>query len=299
MVKVSELPIYDKPDSSPPKPRPTPVTNIEQVVTTTLNDYVITPTKNFTDARCKDFSDFSSHIQTTKGMAQIGTLAVSVAFGRKLGQKALPIVKNTKYSMPFKLAHFTIFGSVPLAVICAWFETPREWTKYLISSGVKLTGSLIYQIGSWTTYFIGQILYFSWGAVVGIVKGVFSAIVWTSGSILNLFKSEPIEEAQEVVEISDESPKYVEIEIVEESPKISEESAELLVEKPTDIVPIEPEMVNPSEVELELASAKRHGEDEVLVTISDQSELSSKIEIEIDEGQSEEEDKDMFPSRDR
>ena len=131
------------------------------------------------------------------------------------------------------------------------------------------------------------------------MKGVFSAIVWTSGSILNLFKSEPIEEAQEVVEISDESPKYVEIEIVEESPKISEESAELLVEKPTDIVPIEPEMVNPSEVELELASAKRHGEDEVLVTISDQSELSSKIEIEIDEGQSEEEDKDMFPSRDR
>lgn len=131
------------------------------------------------------------------------------------------------------------------------------------------------------------------------MKGVFSAIVWTSGSILNLFKSEPIEEAQEVVEISDESPKYVEIEIVEESPKISEGSAELLVEKPTDIVPIEPEMVNPSEVELELASAKRHGEDEVLVTISDQSELSSKIEIEIDEGQSEEEDKDMFPSRDR
>ena len=38
MVRVSELPIYDRPDWKRPVPKPTPVTNIELVVTSTLNE---------------------------------------------------------------------------------------------------------------------------------------------------------------------------------------------------------------------------------------------------------------------
>lgn len=60
-----------------------------------------------------------------------------------------------------------------------------------------------------------------------------------------------------------------------------------------------PDPINPSIVEVELATKKRHCADEVLLTLDPSSPHHTLIEIEEDLGQSEESDKDMFPSRKR
>merc|ERR1712130_645408 len=60
------------------------------------------------------------------------------------------------------------------------------------------------------------------------------------------------------------------------------------------------ESVNPSEVEKELVELKRHDAEESIVTLSQSNEPTlNALQIDEDLGQSEDEDKELFPSRPR
>merc|ERR1711937_241259 len=150
MVRVSELPIYDRPDWKRPVPKPTPVTNIELVVTSTLNDHVIAPTKGFFRNRLADGQALFEHLQTTTGIAQVVTIGGSVFIGRKLAQRLLPMVKGREYTIPFKSAHNSFAYAAPLATTCFWFDTPRECCIW------------------------GFIRFFIWDIPTGILNGVYN-----------------------------------------------------------------------------------------------------------------------------
>ena len=276
MVKVSELPIYDAADALP-KPKPSPCTNVESVVTSNINNYILNPSRRFISARQSEFSDLLDHVTSPIGAAQVVTIAGSVIFGRKLSQRILPMSAKRQYTVPFKMAHYTIAGVLPLTAICMWYETPREWTMLILKNSALYTGKALYFVTEWSLYIAWQTVSFICGSVWWVIKSV----IWTL----------PVS----VITGSFNVTKSV-FSMLTESPEPAAE-IETIVEKET--VEELPEPVNPSVVEVELSEKTRHGDDEVLIKIGSNPENEVKIEIEEDLGQSEEGDKDMFPSRNR
>merc|ERR1712227_1187766 len=246
MVRVSELPIYDRPDWKRPVPKPTPVTNIELVVTSTLNDYVIAPTKGFFRNRLADGQALFEHLQTTTGIAQVVTIGGSVFIGRKLAQRLLPMVKGREYTIPFKSAHNSFAYAAPLATTCFWFDTPREYTIWALTNGAKYSAQGLYLAVTWTGWLAwksvafvfgciwGFIRFFIWDIPTGILDGVYNGGAYVVNKRL-ASKSEKISEPEKIPdapsEAIPENSDDVTAEIVEEVAENVAETVEILSEK--------------------------------------------------------------------
>merc|ERR1712227_148835 len=245
MVRVSELPIYDRPDWKRPVPKPTPVTNIELVVTSTLNDHVIAPTKGFFRNRLADGQALFEHLQTTTGIAQVVTIGGSVFIGRKLAQRLLPMVKGREYTIPFKSAHNSFAYAAPLATTCFWFDTPREYTIWALTNGAKYSAQGLYLAVTWTGWLAwksvafvfgciwGFIRFFIWDIPTGIINGSYNGGAYVVNKYL-ASKSEKISEPEKIPDASSEAiPENsddVTDEIVEKIEEISERNDEKLEE---------------------------------------------------------------------
>merc|ERR1712227_897118 len=245
MVRVSELPIYDRPDWKRPVPKPTPVTNIELVVTSTLNDYVISPTRGFFRNRLADGQALFEHLQTTTGIAQVVTIGGSVFIGRKLAQRLLPMVKGREYTIPFKSAHNSFAYAAPLATTCFWFDTPREYTIWALTNGAKYSAQGLYLAVTWTGWLAwksvafvfgciwGFIRFFIWDIPTGILNGSYNGGAYVVNKYL-ASKSEKISEPEKIPDASSEAiPENsddVTAEIVEKIEEISERNDEKLEE---------------------------------------------------------------------
>jgi len=279
MVKVLDLTIYDPPGSKI-APRAIDVENIEVVLTQNFREFVANPSLRFCENRKIDIRAAGEFISTPIGAAQIATLAGSFFVGRKLANKLLPVRQHGNlYTRPFLAANYALQIAVPIGTSCVWYESAREWTFWTLKNAAIYSGNAIYYSVYYSFWIVGKFFGLIWSAIAGFfgmiwaaIKGVFLGAWWilkTTGNgimkIGSLFSS------------NDEK----EDEIVDENE------------------PAASEAINPTEVELELKNAKRHGKEEQFIPLPKSKENCDEIASEEDHGQSEEEDKDLFPSRRR
>jgi len=281
MVKVLDLAIYDPPGSSI-TPQAMNVANLEVVLTQNFREFVKNPSSRFCADRKSDLLCAREFLLTPIGAAQVATLAGSFFVGRKLANKLLPVRQHgNMYTRPFLAANYALQIAVPIGTTCAWYEGAREWTFWALKNTAIGTGNAIYYSVYYSLWIVGKFFGLIWSAISGFfgmiwaaIKGVFLGAWWvvkTTGSgimaVGSLFT--PSEEKEDV--------------LVEENEPVTNE-----------------EPVNPTEVELELKNAKRHGQEEQYIPLPPCKENCDEIaSISEDLGQSEEEDKDLFPSRRR
>ncbi|CAG5097972.1 Oidioi.mRNA.OKI2018_I69.XSR.g15314.t1.cds [Oikopleura dioica] len=281
MVKVLDLPIYDPPGSAI-KPIPMDVANMEVVLTNCFRDFVKTPSLSFCADRNRDLLSAREFLFTPIGAAQVATLAGSFVVGRKFANRLLPVRQHgSMYTRPFLAANYALQVAVPLGTTCAWYETPREWTIWALKNSVIYSANAVYYTVYYSFWLVGKFFGLIWSAIAGFfgmiwaaIKGVFMGAWWvvkTTGNgimaIGSLFGSS--EEEAPAIEVTKEEP-------------------------------VEEEGVNPTEVELELKSAKRHAQEEHYIPLPPCKENCDDVaSIGEDLGQSEEDDKELYPSRRR
>ncbi|CBY36240.1 unnamed protein product [Oikopleura dioica] len=187
------------------------------------------------------------------------------------------------YTRPFLAANYALQIAVPLGTTCAWYEGAREWTVWALKNTAIYSGNAIYYSVYYSLWIVGKFFGLIWSAIAGFfgmiwaaIKGIFLGTWWvvkTTGSgimaVGSLFTSS------------------------------SEEKEDVIFEDNAD-EPVTNEAVNPTEVELELKNAKRHAQEEQYIPLPPCKENCDEVaSISEDLGQSEEEDKDLFPSRRR
>lgn len=287
MVKVLELPIYDSPNSVIRPAKAVSPTNIEIVLRDGPRTYVLDPI-------AERVGQMMAHLRSAPGIAQTLSIGGALVLGRQVARRVLPMAKGKEYTLPFKAAHYAVYGTLPLGVVCAWFDTPRQ---YAIATG-RLIGQWSLSAAYWAAYSLWYVTTFTLSALWTIFRGIVwdipyffvstaGSTVVTAGSILwsvgkSLTSSSPQTDAN-----TDDEPIVTVISQSNEPTRTALDDAAA-------------ESVNPSEVEKELVELKRHDAEESIVTLS-QSNAPTPNALEIDEdlGQSEDEDKELFPSRPR
>jgi len=272
MVKVLELPIYDPAGLTPPPTKSFSPRNIE-IVCRDGPRYILEPI-------AEHAKRITNHLTSNTGIAQLLTIGGSVIGGRQLARRVLPMVKTREYTASFKAAHYTVCGALPLAVSCAWFETPRQLTL----TAARFTGDSLLFIGYWSVYSLWYITSFTVSAIWTVIRGIIWDVpfffIYNAGSIVWTIANSLVTFAIKDRKVAKEIPKPLG---VESAPEHEGNDA-----------------VNPSDVEKELVKLKRHGAEETLITVVGMNKQEkTKLELIDDLGQSEEDDKDLFPSRPR
>jgi len=282
MVKVLELPIYDSPSAAIRPAKAVSPTNIEIVLRDGPRTYVLDPI-------AERVGLMMAHLRSVPGIAQTLSIGGALVIGRQVARRVLPMAKSKEYTLPFKSAHYAIYGTLPLGVVCAWFDTPRQ---YAIATG-RFIGQWSLSAAYWGTYALWYVTTFTLSAIWTIVRGIVWDIpyffVYTAGSIV-------FSVGKSLANFSTQT---------DAKSKTDEESIITVVSQSdeptrTELDDAVDESVNPSEVEKELVELKRHDAEESIVTLSQSNEPTlNALQIDEDLGQSEDEDKELFPSRPR
>lgn len=286
MVKVLELPIYDSPNSVIRPAKAVSPTNIEIVLRDGPRTYVLDPI-------AERVGQMMAHLRSAPGIAQTLSIGGALVLGRQIARRVLPMAKSKEYTLPFKAAHYAIYGTLPVGVVCAWFDTPRQ---YAVATG-RLIGQWSLSAAYWAAYSLWYVTTFTLSALWTILRGIVwdipyffvstaGSTVVTAGSIL-LSVGKSLTNFTQTESTTDDEPIITVISQSNEPTQIALNDAD-------------DESVNPSEVEKELVELKRHDAEESIVTLS-QSNAPTPNALQIDEdpGQSEDEDKELFPSRPR